>query len=93
MARLTRPRPPAKGNATVDWKKVANTLADTPDQAVLFDEFADTPRVKSLLTMVNGGKVAALNDLPGTVRAFMRQSYMDHSGRRRGQVWLCFYPE
>lgn len=83
---------PLKGYETVPWTEVADFLAKHPREAVLFEDFADTPRIRSLLTMVNSRKVRALNDLPGKVRANMRNSYMDSFGRRRGSLYLTYTP-
>ena len=92
MARI-RKTPPAEARQTVPWEKIATELRSHPGQAVLFDEFEDTPRVRSLLTMVNSGKVPAFDKLPGEVRASMRNTRLNGIGLRTGELWLTFTPD
>lgn len=91
MARI-RKKPPESEPRT-PWAEIAVELRSHPNQAVLFEEFKDTPRVRSLLTMVNSGKVPAFDKLPGKVRASMRNTRMNGIGLRSGQLWLTFIPD
>lgn len=92
MARI-RKYPPREARQTVPWGQIAQELRSHPGEAILFDDFADTPRVRSLLTMVNSKKVPAFDSLPGEVRASMRGTRVNGIGLRTGQLWLKYTPD
>lgn len=88
---MTKGLPP-EARSTVPWDEIVLSLQAHAGEAVLFDSFRDTARVRSLLTYVNSGGVRAFEALPGEVRANMRNSYVDYMGQRRGDLYLTYLP-
>ena len=75
------------------WKGLVEELRKHPGEPVLIEAFTDTPRLRSLLTMVNSGRQPALAALPGRVTSHMRGSYVTETGIRRGDLWVVWHPE
>ena len=76
------------------WGHLEEELRKHPGEPVLIEEFRDTPRLKSLLTIVNGNLNATLRAMPGRVQAHMRNSYVrTETGIRHGDLWVVWYPE
>ncbi len=84
---------PSGGEGQTLWASLADQLRAHPNEAILITEFTDTPRLRSLMTSINQGYVNVLADMPGTVKAHMRGSYIDRAGIRRGDLWVIWHTE
>ncbi len=78
----------------MNWERVAEQIAEHPNEDILLPEFTDTHRIQSLAQSVNYGQTIALRSLGGVVRASIRNSRMDGRGKgtRTGDLWLHWDP-
>ena len=82
---------PAPGKT--DWAGLVAELRANPNEAILFEDFKNTPRLRSLMTTINQRLTPALRELPGRVTAHMRGSYRDDQGKLRGDLWVVWHTE
>ena len=75
------------------WVGLAEELRKHPGETILIEAFTDTPRLRSLMTIINQQLNPTLKTLGGRVRAHMRNSYRDGVGVRRGDLWVVWHPE
>jgi len=74
-----------------DWPAIVATLRENPNVPILFEEFKDTPRLRSLMTTINQRLTPLLRELPGEVRANMRGSHLV-DGKLHGDLWVTWIP-
>lgn len=75
------------------WDGLVEELRKHPGETILIEAFTDTPRLRSLMTIINQELNPALKALPGRVTAHMRGSYIDGAGVRRGDLWVVWHPD
>ncbi len=87
-------KPPPRRTVAHPWKELADHLKEHPNEDVLHPGFTDIPTCEGVAMNVNHKTPARpLRDLGGKVTAFIRNSTLMESGRRRGDVWFRWEPD
>lgn len=80
---------------STDWEGLAKALKDAPGEAVLVEEFTQTPRAESLYNSLRRRNLPLpIRALGGTVTCNIRNSTSTrHPRSMTGDVWVTWHPE